>query len=119
MYSNTAESSIGRSLCSERVERSYLDHVVRHGGMRHRQLTVVMGLLLSPRARRALREVHYHSERILIAEFDSNPVTTVLVAYSPTNVSQVEDVELFYEQLTAAVRGVPAQLLGHLGRFQC
>ncbi|XP_022109772.1 craniofacial development protein 2-like [Acanthaster planci] len=67
-----------------------------------------VGLLLSPRARRSLRSVRSHSERILVAEFDSNPVTTVLVAYSPTNLSQVKDVELIYEQLTAAVRSMPA-----------
>uniref|UniRef100_X2B9M6 Endonuclease/exonuclease/phosphatase domain-containing protein n=1 Tax=Capitella teleta TaxID=283909 RepID=X2B9M6_CAPTE len=46
-----------------------------------------VGLMLSPKARKALRTVTPISERILVAEFDSNPVTTVIVIYSPTNVA--------------------------------
>jgi hypothetical protein len=66
-----------------------------------------VGLLLSPRARNALRRVTPITERILVAEFDSNPVTTVIVTYSPTNVSPTELVENFYEELGAVIRDVP------------
>ena len=38
-----------------------------------------VGLLLGSRARKALRRVYQHAERILIAEFSSNPLTTVIV----------------------------------------
>ncbi|KAJ8384488.1 hypothetical protein AAFF_G00205090 [Aldrovandia affinis] len=73
-----------------------------------------VGLLLSPRARKALRRVHQHTDRILIADFDGNPV----VMYSPTNVAPVEEVEKFYEDLRTTVRDVPAHnFLAILGDF--
>ena len=50
-----------------------------------------VGLLLSTRARKALRRATRHTERILVAEFDSNPVTTVIVTYSPTNTYPVQE----------------------------
>ncbi|XP_035279961.1 uncharacterized protein LOC118230765 [Anguilla anguilla] len=58
-----------------------------------------VGLMLSSRARKALRRVHHHTEMIIIVDFDSNPVTTLMVMYSPTNVTPVEEVEKFYEDL--------------------
>ena len=77
-----------------------------------------VGLLLSPRARKALRKTHPFSERILIAEFGGNPVTTIMAVYSPTNVSSVEDAEKFYRDLATAVRSVPAHnFLAILGDF--
>ena len=54
-----------------------------------------VGLMLSSRARKALRRVYHHTDRILIAEFSGNPVTTVIVVYSPTNVAPSEEVEVF------------------------
>ncbi|KAJ8366611.1 hypothetical protein AAFF_G00348450 [Aldrovandia affinis] len=55
---------------------------------------------------------------ILIAEFSGNPVTTVIVVYSPTNVAPPEEVEKFYEDLATAVRDVPAHnFLAILGDF--
>ena len=41
-----------------------------------------VGFMVSPQARKALHSVHQHSDRILIAEFEGNPVTTVMSAYS-------------------------------------
>ncbi|KAJ8393714.1 hypothetical protein AAFF_G00057670 [Aldrovandia affinis] len=77
-----------------------------------------VGLLLSPRARKALRRVHQHTDRILIADFDGNPVTTIMVVYSPTNVAPVEEVEKFYEDLRTTVRDGPAHnFLAILGDF--
>ncbi|KAJ4929967.1 hypothetical protein JOQ06_018983 [Pogonophryne albipinna] len=77
-----------------------------------------VGLMLGPRARKALRRVYHHTNRILIAEFSGNPVTTVIVVYSPTNVAPSEEVEKFYEDLATAVRDVPAHnFLAILGDF--
>lgn len=73
-----------------------------------RAATGGVGLMLSARARKALRRVKHHTERILVADFNSNPVTTVMVVYSPTNVATAEEVEKFYADLTAAVREIPA-----------
>ncbi|ELU10200.1 hypothetical protein CAPTEDRAFT_65122, partial [Capitella teleta] len=77
-----------------------------------------VGLMLSPKARKALRTVTPITERILVAEFDSNPVTTVIVIYSPTNVAPVEEAEAFYEKLGEIIRDVPAHnFLAVLGDF--
>jgi len=77
-----------------------------------------VGLMLSSRARKALRRVTSHTERILVAEFNSNPVTTVIVAYSPTNISPTDVVENFYDELSSLISGVPAHnFLSVLGDF--
>ena len=78
-----------------------------------------VGLMLSPRARRALRSVHQHTARILVAEFEGNPVTTVMCVYSPTNVAHhVAEVEEFYSTLRSAIQRVPAHnFLVILGDF--
>lgn len=74
--------------------------------------------MLGSRARKALRQVYHHTDRILIAEFSGNPVTTVIVVYSPTNVAPSEEVEKFFEDLVTAVRDVPAHnFLAILGDF--
>lgn len=66
--------------------------------------------MLGSLARKALRQFYHHTDRILIAEFLGNPVTSVIVVYSPTNVAPSEEVEKFYEDLTTAVRDVLAIL---------
>jgi hypothetical protein len=75
-------------------------------------------MLLDSRPRKSLQHVIPHSERILIAEFDSNPVTTIIVAYSPTNASAPEDAVSFYKDLGVAIREVPAHnflaIIGHI-----
>jgi hypothetical protein len=72
--------------------------------------------MLSPKARKALPIVTPLTERILVAEIDSNPVTTVIVVYSPTNVVVVE--ESFYESMEEIIRDVPAyNFLAVLGDF--
>ncbi|ELT96954.1 hypothetical protein CAPTEDRAFT_106046, partial [Capitella teleta] len=77
-----------------------------------------VGMLLDSRARKSLRRATSHSKRILVAEFDCNPVTTIIVAYSPTNASAPEDAESFYEDLGVAIREVPAHnFLAILGDF--
>ena len=77
-----------------------------------------VGLLLSNKAKRALRSIESISERILLAEFESNPVTTVIVAYSPINTSAVEKAESFYDTLKSVIRDVPAHnFLVVLGDF--
>ena len=66
-----------------------------------------VGLLVSKRAAKLLSNVKSFGKRVLSATFQGNPATTVIVAYSPTNTSPMEDVERFYEELRAAVDSVP------------
>ena len=46
------------------------------------------------------------SERIMIAHFHGNSMTTITACYSPTNVSEIEYIETFYEQLSASSRQI-------------
>jgi len=55
-------------------------------------------LLLSPTALRALNSIEE------IANFNDNPITTIIFCYSPTNVSDIEDV---YKSLSSLARLVP------------
>ncbi|KAJ8404089.1 hypothetical protein AAFF_G00344390 [Aldrovandia affinis] len=73
---------------------------------------------MSSWVRRALRRAYQHMERILLANFDGDPVTTVMVVYSPTTVALVEDMEKFYEDLRTAIRDVLTHnFLAILGDF--
>ena len=67
-----------------------------------------VGLILSKRAAKLLVDVKSYGKRVLRATFQGNPTTTVIVAYSPTNVSSEQDIEKFYEELRAAVDSAPA-----------
>ncbi|XP_038053581.1 craniofacial development protein 2-like [Patiria miniata] len=77
-----------------------------------------VGLLLSRRARKALQSVNSLSPRVLVATFDGNPATTVVVASSPHNHSEEADVEQFYLDLRAVAEQVPVHhFLTFLGDF--
>ena len=67
-----------------------------------------VGLLLGTKARKALLKVKNISNRIMAAEFDGNPKTTVIVVYAPTNCADEEVVEAFYDDLRNALNDVPA-----------
>ena len=67
-----------------------------------------VGLLLGPKARKALLKVRSINNRIMAAEFDGNPKTTVIVIYAPTNCADEDAIETFYETLRNAINDVPA-----------
>ena len=74
--------------------------------------------MLGSKARKALLKVRSINERILIAEFDGNPKTTVIVVYSPTNCADESKVEEFYNALRNTINDVPAHnFLVVLGDF--
>ena len=77
-----------------------------------------VGLLLSRKAKKALLDVKCISNRILVAEFDGNPKTTVVVIYSPHNSSDPSEVEQFYKDLRNTLQDVPAHnFLAVVGDF--
>lgn len=51
--------------------------------------------------RKTFHQVYQHTDRILIAEFSGNLVTTVIVVNSPTNVDTSEEEEKFFEKTPA------------------
>ena len=77
-----------------------------------------VGLLLGQQARKALLKAKPSSQRIMIAEFDGNPKTTVIVVYAPTNCADEEEIERFYDDLRNALEDVPAHnFLAVMGDF--
>jgi len=66
-----------------------------------------IGLLLSKRAKKSLKEVVPHTNRIILATFHGNPATTIIIVYGPTNSSDMETAEEFYRSLKRAIESVP------------
>ena len=78
-----------------------------------------VGLLLDQKARKALLKVApSKSGRILVAEFDGNPRTTIIVVYAPTNCAEESVIEEFYSELRNTLQDVPAHnFLACIGDF--
>ena len=51
--------------------------------------------------------VNLVSKRILLANFNGNPQTSIIVYYSPTNVSHQIEIDNFYLSLNAMTRQIP------------
>ena len=62
-----------------------------------------IGLLLSPSATKSVINVEQISPRIITANFNGNPITTVISCYSPTNVSDEDDVTEFYNNMSSFI----------------
>ena len=67
-----------------------------------------VGMLLNSRAFDSLASVRSYTNRILIANFQGNPATTVITTYCPTNVVDEDIVEGHFDNLKRAVDSVPA-----------
>ena len=62
-----------------------------------------IGLHLNPSATKYLINVEKISPRIITANFNGNPITTVISRYSPTNVSDEDDVTEFYNKFIYSI----------------
>lgn len=67
-----------------------------------------VGILLSPKASNNLLSLKKVSDRIIVAEFNSNPKTSFISCYSPTNVSDETIVDDFYSSLSLTLQNIPA-----------
>ena len=67
-----------------------------------------VGLLLSPKAMENLSNIDKISSRIIIADFEGNPKSTVIACYSPINNSSDDDINDFYLGLRSVIENVPA-----------
>jgi len=69
-----------------------------------------VGIAMSPTAKKALTGVKFTSERVLMASFQSNPITTIISAYSPTSDATEVVMQNVYESLSDAIQSVPAHI---------
>ena len=51
------------------------------------------------------------TDRILISTFQGNPSTTIIVINSPTNSSEDEVIDTFYEELRGAIESIPQHIV--------
>ena len=69
---------------------------------------VGIGMLLSHKASENLIQIEKIYERIMVAEFNSNPKLTFIACYSPTNCSTDEEITNFYQNWKSIIECVPS-----------
>ena len=66
-----------------------------------------VGLLIGPRALKTLNSVEKIQPRMMAATFNGNTRATIISCYSPTNVSEENELVTFYDELSSLVRSIP------------
>ena len=66
-----------------------------------------VGLLIGPRALKTLNSIEKIQPRMMVATFNGNPRATIISCYSPTNVSEENEIVTFYDELSSLVRSIP------------
>ena len=66
-----------------------------------------VGMLFSPCALKSLISIEEIQLKMMCASFNSNPNTTILSSYSPTNASDETDIITFYNKLSSLVQHIP------------
>ena len=64
-------------------------------------------MLIGPRALKTLNSIERIQPRLIAATFNGNPKATIILCYSPTNVSEETELVTFYEELSSQVRSIP------------
>ena len=66
-----------------------------------------VGLLIGPRALKTLNSIEKIQPRMMVATFNGNPRATIVSCYSPTNISEENEIVTFYDELSSLVRSTP------------
>ena len=74
-----------------------------------------VGMLIGPRALKTLNSIEKIQPRMMAATFNGNPKATIISSYSPTNVSEENEIVTFYEDLSSLVRSIPKHNLLVIG----
>ena len=74
-----------------------------------------VGMLIGPRALKTLNSIERIQPRMMAATFNGNPKATIISCYSPTNVSEENEIVTFYEDLSFLVRSIPKHNLLVIG----
>ena len=72
-------------------------------------------MLIGPRALKSLNSIERIQPRMMAATFNGNPKATITSCYSPTNVSEENEIVTFYEELSSLVRSIPKHNLLVIG----
>ena len=64
-------------------------------------------MLVSSQAYNTIASVEMISPRIMIVNFQGNPQMSVISCYSPTNINDDQETEIFYTKLTYLTRHIP------------
>ena len=91
------EKILGRTLITSSATRNSMGAAV--GGI---------GILLNTGSLNALANIKSYTDRILVATFQGNPATSVIVTYCPTNVAEADVIENHYNSLRHAIDTIPA-----------
>ena len=73
-------------------------------------------LLLSPHALKSLNSIKKIQLRIMVGTFNSNPSTTIISCYSPTNVNDEMDFITFYNELSSLIHSILKHNVLTIGR---
>ena len=74
-----------------------------------------VGMLIGPRALKTLNSIERIQPRMMAATFNFNPKAKIISCYSPTNVSEENEIVTFYEDLSSLVRSIPKHNLLVIG----
>ncbi|RXN37861.1 LINE-1 retrotransposable element ORF2 [Labeo rohita] len=66
-----------------------------------------VGILMNSRLSKSLISTEKISERIMVAHFAGNPVTTLIIAYAPTEDKSDSEKDKFYEDLQKCTKDIP------------
>ena len=72
-------------------------------------------MLIGPRALKTLNSIERIQPRMMAATFNGNPKATIISCYSPTNVSEENEIDTFYEDQSSLVRSTPKHNLLVIG----
>ena len=74
-----------------------------------------VGMLLGSRALKTQNSIERIQPRMMAATFNGNPKATIISCYSPTNVSEENEIVTVYEDLSSLVRSIPKHNLLVIG----
>ena len=74
-----------------------------------------VGMLIGPRALKMLNSIEKIQPRMMTATFNGNPRATIIICYSPTNVSEETELVTFYDDLSSLVRSIPKHIMLVIG----
>ena len=66
-----------------------------------------VGMLIGPRALKALKSIERIQPKMMAATFNGNPRATISSCYSPANVIEETELLAFYDELSSLVRSIP------------